>query len=176
MALRPPQHRADVLGHYIHPADDAWDVERINADTAAADAATRAEHPVARYWAGKTRFDLAAEGVRNWIRPGALPTIFVFRRLSLSEYTRVVDMGAVHAMWTECARVGLVEIVVDGEARKTTTTTLDDLYDIHPDLPHQVGLAVWQFNLPINEAEGKRSGSGGGVSSPAGPASVDGSK
>jgi hypothetical protein len=166
MALRPPQHRADALGRFIHPSDDAWDVERINSEHSDA-------HPVARYLTGKTRFDLQAEGVRDYLRTGARPTVFVFRRLTLAEYTRILDTGAVHAMWTECARVGLVEVEVDGESHKMT---VDDLYAIHPSLPHQVGLAIWQYNLPLNEAEGKPSGSGGGASSPAEPARDGGSK
>lgn len=166
--LRPPQHRADALGRYVHALDDAWDRERLDAEAARGDG-----HPFVRYVAGKTRFDLSAEGVRDYLRPGATPMVFVLRRLTLAEYVAVRDVSGMHAMWTACARLGLVGVEDGGEQRKVT---VDELFAIHPDLPWEVGMAVWLYNRPIDEVEGKPSGSAGTASSPTEPGKPDGSR
>lgn len=164
MALRPPQHRADALGQYIHPLDDAWDETRAFGGVFA----TSVDHPLRRYYAGRTRYDLNAEGVRGFLRPNASPTIFRLRRLTLAEYNQVADIQGEHARYTACARFALVD--VDGEKM-----TVEQLYELRPSLPFEVGAAAWLYNAPPNESEGKPSGSGGGDSSPAEPGKTGGS-
>lgn len=169
MALRPPQHRADAPGRYIHGSDDAWDAERLEREKLSD------QHPLARYLSGATRYDLDAEGVRAYLRDGAQPVVFVLRRLTHQEYIDCLDIDRTHARMVKAALLGVVRVEGALVCDKFGKQELEQLHEINRDIPIDLGLAVMRYGRPMDAAEGKRSGSGGGATSPAEPGS-DGSR
>jgi hypothetical protein len=167
--LRPPQYRADAPGRYIHASDDAWDHERIEREKLGDD------HPLVRYLSGQTRYDLDAEGVRDFLRKGAQPVVFVLRRLSHQEYIDCLDIDRHHARSAKAALLGVVRVEGGMTCAKFGREELEQLHEYSRDLPIDLGIAVLRYGRPPDAAEGKRSGSGGGATSPAEPQS-DGSK
>lgn len=168
MALKPPQHRADAPGRFIARQDAAWDMDGI---------APSADHPLMRYFAGDTRFDLQA--VRGFLRSDVQPTVFMLRRLTLAEYAAVQDIPGLHQRFARAAAIGVTGVENGAElgflADRWRPDDVERAFNIDDQLPFEIGMAVVNYSRPISEAEGKRSGSGGGASNPSGPGS-DGSK
>lgn len=163
MALRPPQHRADAPGRYIHGTDDAWDRERLERETLGDD------HPFMRYLSGATRYDLDAEGVRDYLRRNGQPVVFVLRRLTHQEYIDCLDIDRTHARLAKAALLGVVRVEGALTCPKFGREELEQLHDMNRNLPIDLGLAVLNYGRPPDAAEGKPSGSGGGATSPAEP-------
>jgi hypothetical protein len=174
MGLRPPQHRADAPGRYIHGTDDAWDNERLERDKA--DGKLTDQHPVVRYLSGRTRYDLEAEGVREYLRPGVKPVVFVLRRLSHQEYIDCLDIEGTHARLSKAAMLGVLRVEGAMACSKLGREELEQLHEANRNIPVDLGLAVMNYGRPPDAAEGKPSGSGGGATSPAEPAKDDGSR
>jgi hypothetical protein len=91
MAL-PPVHRVDHPPILIASVDLAWDNDKIDADHKAIQAGTAewptlADHPVARYATGVSRYDAAT--IKPWLRPGEEPARFALRRLNMAEHNEV---------------------------------------------------------------------------------------
>lgn len=170
MALRPPMHRADAPGRYIHVSDTAWDMDRILKE--AEKLKSLDEHPVMRYLAGLTRYDLDAEGVRGYLKPGEMPVVFVLRRLKLQEHTDVLDITAPNARMVRAAQLGVVRVEGAMLCDKFGREDLEQLHDMNPNLPLDLGIAVMNYGRPPSDVEGKRSGSGDSGSTPAEPPSA----
>lgn len=163
-------HRADAPGRYIHASDSAWDMDRVIKE---AEALGRLDdHPVMRYLAGLTRYDLDAEGVRSYLKPGETPAVFVLRRLKLQEHTDCLDIAAPNARMVRAAQLGVVRVEGAMLCDKFGREELEQLHEMNPNLPIDLGIAVMNYGRPPSDAEGKRSGSGGSASSPAGPQSA----
>ena len=92
MALRPniPLHTVDHEPTVILSGDDAW-LPRGNDELGALSPAERAEHPVARYLSGETRFDLAL--IAEYIDETKQPLSFVLRPLSYRQQLTIRGHG-----------------------------------------------------------------------------------
>jgi hypothetical protein len=114
--------------------DPAWNQAKIDADNAAIRAAIKAaeagpdpdpgeplapcpwaslaDHPVAQYHRGESRYDKST--VEAWLLPSVRPSMFVLRRLSWSEfgdYKRLrVDLKDRHAATKHAIRYGVLRI------------------------------------------------------------------
>lgn len=129
--LRLPTHRVDAPGVFVFGHDDAWDHEHIRRecdDLALAGAAESPDelpferHPVMRYLAGKTRFDLQAfdQGphgqvrAADYLRDDERPTYFVLRRVGYRERLAIgIERNPV-TQWTRWVQAGVARIV-EGE-------------------------------------------------------------
>lgn len=143
MALRlPPQHTLASTATWIAPIDEALDHERIGLEEMAIIAAggDKATHPMRRFFAGETRFDLDAKlllrlpapapeptpeapepkpkWVEKWIPPrdyiiGA-PVIFEIRRLGSKELARCNTLLNIDERmlegWLLAAKLGCTDI------------------------------------------------------------------
>jgi hypothetical protein len=181
MALkRPPQHRADATIIFVPRSDDAWDTPRIEAETAAMKA--RGEdpkrHPVARYHGGWTRYDLDAQGtvdgravtVREYLIESRRPTMFYLRRLDMQAWYEVEPQWESArlrgerpmACYLRCCALGLMKVengpTLEMPHARPNLADMEKLYDIHQDLPYDIGNAVYSASLPLSEEEGKPSG------------------
>jgi hypothetical protein len=138
--MLPSNHRVDHEPVFISPLDDCWDMERINREERQIAGLDKVEgedappcpwknineHPVTRYWSGKSRCDLAT--VRTYLLPDKRPTQFTLARLSLNAWTAVVHLeerGAVAMARNECVRYGLTGIV-DGPIKLSGSSPLSD--------------------------------------------------
>lgn len=77
-----PQYRIDAPSVYVPLEDTAWDLERVNKEAKEMDPEV---HPVHEYLAGKTRFDIQAGPVLDYLDMEKGPIMFHFRRLTIEE-------------------------------------------------------------------------------------------
>lgn len=157
--------------------DDAWDHERIEAG--GRELKDGEEHPVERYWAGLTRFDIDAPhtlgGVvvtaRQYLRDDATPTVARLRRVSGVEREKALSVWEdlprrEDAIWRLC-KLGVVEVTEGFDGARwpfrggvAGQSLLDEdvqmLYDAHRLLPTLLGVAVLAAAAPLSEDEGKR--------------------
>jgi hypothetical protein len=102
-----PQH--DITGDalFVTSSDTAWDVDRVNAEVTELRKGTKHEprgvlvpladdeddpahqHVFYRYIAGKTRYDLGAEGIGEYLDHDKRPEIFRIRRMAGRDRARV---------------------------------------------------------------------------------------
>jgi hypothetical protein len=88
---RPPQHRADVAGIYIPRSDSSFDQDRYDREVKRMkeEGLEINAHPIERYYAGKTRYDLDAQGelfgasvcARDYFDASKEPERWTLRRL-----------------------------------------------------------------------------------------------
>lgn len=90
-----PTHDLCARMRYIPESDTAWDMDRIqrelaelgpdgeNGDTG---------HPFFRYHSGTTRYDLDADGMRDYLRPDVVPEMWLFRRLEWAQREQIAHM------------------------------------------------------------------------------------
>lgn len=209
--LRPPTHKADVRGVYISGLDDAWDYERVEREVNAyverkiaelpeaqrtedARARLRDEvlgtpfvpplHPVQRYNAGLTRFQVEApdwdlEGkpvtAAEYLKIDARPARFVFRRLSWQQYESAFSADVGRIKLGELTRMSLVEIQdprgnfnwrIDAPGALSSEEVVAALWDSDRDLHVDLGRAARLFSAPLMDHEGKPSGSGDTAAAP----------
>lgn len=178
---RPPQHRVDAPILYVHPSDEAWQRERIEAEQTAMKARGEdpKQHPVARYQGGWTRYDLDAMSTvageartpRDYLDESKQPTMWKLRRLDVAQWYEV------HPLWDKAARasekafvaflraalVGIEKVengpTLELTAGRLTATDLQLLHDIGQgaeiDLVYDIGQAVYTASMPLSESEGK---------------------
>lgn len=182
MALtRPPQHRLDSNMVYVHPSDDAWNTQLINDELAKMDDPSK--HPMSRYFGGFTRYDLQAEAhvgdkltsPAEYLDLSKHPCVWHLKRLSYS------DWNEVFAMWQRslsrdepplkayelACRLGVKKVEngpelagPPGQLTERDMATLDAYrLEFGINLIRDIGLAVFQANLPLNDAEKKHSAS-----------------
>lgn len=203
---RPPTHKVDAPGVFISIHDDAWDMTRVDAEVAAAHADAvkrrglidldgeepnladlRARHPVGEYFAGTTRYQPDAPAwdlqgkpttASDYLKPGAQPTRFIFRRVAWREYEQVLASSTIPRIALgEMLRRVLVQID-DPSGALVWTREADKLV-----VPDDIMQALWSSSEdralfvdlaiaaklycgPLLPHEGKRSGCGDSVVSP----------
>ena len=178
MLFRPPQHDITAKAVFIVEADDAWDKARIENEREVRDPEGKEKetHPVDRYAAGETRYDLDAEmsyggemvTARSYITGRA--TRFVLRRLSRAHYREIrgdILGGRAARAYLNACRYGLDDVSVvgvhDGErfelerapGSPLTEKDLDALHDLDPNLIDEIGMAVWLFSRKLDPREKK---------------------
>lgn len=183
MLKRPPEHRADAPITYVHPADTAWDRERIKREQE--EMRQRGEdpttHPYARYQGGFTRYDLDAQctlgdttvTVRDYLDATKAPTLWHLRRLGFQEWyvvqplwERDVRKGERPiAAYLQACTLGIKSVEngpqLEGPPDRLTLGDLEKLYDLSrscpelADLIHEIGEAVYQASMPLSDDEKK---------------------
>lgn len=160
---------------YIHERDGSWDKERI--DNEAATLEDETQHPVARYLAGETRYDLDAElaigekvvTAREYLDGGE--TVFHLKRLAPTEWYTVQSMWEKEVIsdqrpipretYLRCCRLGLAKIdngpTLDGigKGRTLRDKDIEVLYSLDPELPILLGQAIYLASAPLRDAEKK---------------------
>lgn len=167
---KPPKHRVDAPIVYIHPADEAWDTDAVNASFE--------EHgkdcPHFRYHSGETRFD--ASEVQGLLK--GQPVEYHLTRLSALQLNEVQSlMERDHAQsgymyrtaYLQAARYGLAEIKqggqelialhMPGNLSAVDIEMLAGATDIGIDLIRLIGQASYQASQPLRDDEKKPSGS-----------------
>jgi hypothetical protein len=163
MGNRPPTHEMDHVITYVRPNDPAWDHAkrardlRIIAGEEKNEAGEKIEspwanddeHPMARYFAGHTRFDL--ETVREYLLDNVKPMEFKLRRIEdLDDWGEICDhlkRGREYKARTMAIALSLVKVVgLDLELRKPKDRPTAPLRNqILQELRHAIGER--QFNL-----------------------------
>ncbi|MHA1574378.1 MAG: hypothetical protein ACTSX8_10335 [Alphaproteobacteria bacterium] len=166
----PCQHRVDAKSVYICSEDSAWDAPRILDEQRTMEEPQ--EHPVRRWLAGGSRFDLECLPT-EYLRPEDEPTRFHIRRLSTATWGVLRDMAGSMTQKTNAAWRAFQEGVVnvDGLAADIVwpgadlrkTLTAEDMREIERVLPRpfilEVGAAVLVANADLTEDEKKTSDS-----------------
>lgn len=127
------------------------------------------EHPVARYYSGKTRLQLDAP---DWDHEGqpvtarqyltGTPTEFHVRRLPWSQYRDTSAITPAHKRWEEFVRRGLKAIKAPDfswSIERNTDRVPDEIMQVLHDADHTLitwlGVAVGLYNQPLTDSEGK---------------------
>ena len=91
MAIQRATHRLTHSPTFIFASDDAWDSDKIEADRKRITSPegdpqwlTWDAHPVARYRAGRSRYDV--ETVRPWLLADKAPTLVRLRRMTFEQW------------------------------------------------------------------------------------------
>lgn len=126
--------------------------------------AARGLHPVVRYAAGRTRYQLDAPDwdhdhkpctVREYLR--SAPTEFAIRRPSYTEYQAAVDIVDTRARLLAFLRAGLVAVRSEGwnweRAGAVPEDVIEALHACDPSLPYEVGQAVTLLCRRLDLAE-----------------------
>lgn len=171
-----PRHRIDTPIIAVHPADDAWDSERVEKSFK--------EHgedcPFYRYHAGQTRYDLGARGEHgsaNDLLSGN-PVEFHLRRLSTLQLNEVTGLAErelnqsfpiPRAAYLQAARYGLMAVKQGatevlrlerpGDLTEADIESLGLMTDLGIGLVLFVGQATYAASQPLTDAEKKPSGS-----------------
>ncbi len=169
----PPQYAVDARGSYVPAEATAWDNDRIESETAEMTerGEDTADHPVHRYYAGKTRFDLDALDtiggmqcrVREYLNQDE-PEIWCFRRLRADEWP-VVQQYVASELHYKAAQTafrwcftGVAGCPVALEA-PLDSKGLQAVYDLDPEIVRNVGAAALSYSNPLRYEEKKASGS-----------------
>jgi hypothetical protein len=167
MALRlVPTHSLDAPIVVVMRDDDAWDVDRIDAEKS--ELRNPQEHPIERYFLGQTRYDIRP--VSHYLKDGVQPTRFNMRRLTLNEWQHVENVRAsndhiayslalAYALESVDMPVGDDPIRLEGPKSKDRRLSQDDLElldarGFRPYLPH-LAMAAWRASLDLTELEKK---------------------
>lgn len=127
-------------------------------------------HPIHRYYAGKTRFQLDApdwdhEGkpvtARDYLK--GIPTEFHIRRIPWGKFRDISAISQAHKRWEEMVRTGLKAIKSEGfewRLEKDTDRVPDEIMQVLHDADHALitwlGIGIASYNRPLDDAEGKR--------------------
>lgn len=137
MAL-PPIHSLDRPIEYICDSDSAWDDERIEKEFSVIRNDPKEninKHPVRVYFSGTTRYDLDADGVREYVDFDKKPVVFRLRRLSDNAWTEIRNMhgagkiASAQALAFEYGVVSIdnVDFTLEAPQTKHKTLTAQDL-------------------------------------------------
>lgn len=127
-------------------------------------------HPIHRYYAGKTRFQLDAADWDHEGRPVTArdyltghPTEFHVRRIPWAKFRDISAINQVHKRWEEMVRVGLKAIVsmdYNWRIERDTDRVPDEIMQVLHDADHALitwlGIGIASYNRPLDDAEGKR--------------------
>ncbi len=171
---RPPQHRADVPGVFIARTDTAFDCDRYDRELArlAEQGQDAAAHPINRYYAGKTRYDLDAvdqlfgEAVTagSYFAATKNPERWLLRRLDWDQWHRVMgllDQGAFSQGQLLAARYGVAEVqnsdikLAGAGAGMLTHDDMQRIFEADHALPSALGFAAWRYSRPLTDPEKK---------------------
>lgn len=138
----PPAHRVDHQPVYVLSFDGAWDNERLNYEydviTGELDPDLEVpwskveDHPWRKWRRGETRADIAQ--IQHYLDEAAAPVRFVFRRLSLREWTEVENIqnrsipeGRNYALRHSLEKVDGVELTLDRNGRESGPLSVKDM-------------------------------------------------
>ncbi len=171
---KPPRHRIDAPITFVHPADEAWDQDKVTK--------SQEEHgedcPFLRYCKGETRFDLSATmehgRVDEFFLAEASPIEFRLMRLGVLEYNDVQSTKErellqgkpiARAAFLMACRFGLKSVEQDGrkivdldspeDLSVADLQKLADLTSVGSDLPILIGQAVYLASQPLRDDEKK---------------------
>jgi hypothetical protein len=171
-ALRAKQ---DAVSYAVREAQSPEDDERLRASvelTEDEQTAALAATPFARYYAGRTRYQLDAQDwdaagepvtVRQYLT--GIPTEFVLRRLHFIDFREASTITIAHKALLEMTTLGLVEIrspagglqwKADKDTKRVPEAVLQSIHDAGHGLISEIGTAVLRYNRPLDDAEGKR--------------------
>ncbi len=93
MALAP-QYRVDDPIQYISRQDSAFDMDRFDSEIEKmrVDGEDSQNHAVMRYYTGKTRYSLKADGIKEFFDEAKGPVIFEIKRLTRKQYSEIKNM------------------------------------------------------------------------------------
>lgn len=170
----PPQHRADVPGIYIPRSDSSFDRDRYDRELKQLEEAKepKSSHPVERYYAGLTRYDLQAVDmflgqavkVADYFKAGEEPEKWTLRRLTWDQWHRVmalVEAGNLSEAQLLACRLGIADvqgspIKLEGPpAGLLTHADMQRIHDADAQLPLLLGFAVWMYSKPLTDQEKK---------------------
>lgn len=93
MALAP-QYRVEDPIEYISRHDSAFDLDRF--DNELEDMREKGEdsnnHPVLRYFTGKTRFSLKVDNIKEYFDEAKEPVVFEIKRLNRRQHSEIKNM------------------------------------------------------------------------------------
>ena len=173
MRKRPPQHRADAPGVFIPRTDESFDRDRYDAEIRKMREAKLpiADHPIERYYSGRTRYDLDASDLlfgqevtaRGYFSREA-PEMFVLRRLGRAEFHRVMHLAeagqVVEGQLLAC-RYGVAAVenstvrLQGAESGLLTHEDMQSLFEAEQTLCSALGFAVFRFGQQLTPAEKK---------------------
>ncbi len=168
----PPRHRIDAPIIFVHPADDAWDTDKVKG--------SEDEHgddcPFLSYHRGDTRFDLAASGEHgsaNALLSGT-PVEYHLRRLSalqLNEVQGLLERDLMQGSpmgrmgYLQAARYGLssikqggaelLKLQSPGNLSTPDVEALAQATELGIELLRHIGQAVYQASQPLRDDEKK---------------------
>lgn len=87
-----PSHDLLAKARFIPADDGAWDMARIDAECAKLEKKAVSDHPFWRYIFGTTRFDLDADGVRDYLDASKAPETWVLRRLKWEDREQIAHL------------------------------------------------------------------------------------
>ena len=170
---RPPQHRADIEGTFILKTDSSFDRDRDDKELAKmeAEGVDIASHPIERYYAGATRYDLQATDLLfgepvcagDYFKMDD-PERFILRRLDWDQWHRVmglIEQGAFTQAQLLATRFGVSEVQnsplkLSGAAQGMLThEDMQRLFEADSALPSALGFAVWRYSRPLTDSEKK---------------------
>ncbi len=166
--IKPPTHRVDAPIVFVHPADEAWDADKVEKS----EEEQGDNCPFAVYSSGQTRFDLSANGVQALL--SGSPVEWHLRRLGalelneingLMERETVQGFPIARAAYLQAARYGLASVKQDGQdvvelARPGNLSAKDvdalaELTSLGVELLLHVGRAVYLASQPLRDDEKK---------------------
>jgi hypothetical protein len=147
------RHNIDAPMVFVYRFDEAWDMDRINAELAACGTEgspwqSTEDHPWERYTSGRARCDIGT--VREYLRADKPATEFVLRRVKLPDWHSIhslADSGKLHEAAALAIAYGLDTVKGDGAevlaklGRKKQEHPIDDEHVNN--LRHMVGKHVW---------------------------------
>lgn len=176
--MRPPHHR--IKPHLTIIDLDDFDTERVNTEIDGLEPHHASEHPVIQYRQGETHFDLDAPGcvygdegpeqrtAREYLNDD--PRVFTARRLSLAELAVCLDWGdhvsATRAFAQAVKQIGGFPYEVKAKKALSEAQLARVTDEIGADAVFRVGKMVIAASRAPTRAEGKRSGSSPGRTSP----------
>lgn len=170
----PPQHRADIPGVWIARNDSSLDHDRLDRELAEMErqGLDPQAHPINRYYAGATRYDLQAADqlfgqavtAGAYFDPAKNPERFVLRRLDWDQWYRVyglIEAGQTAQAQLLAARYGVAEVqnspikLTGAAAGLLTHDDMQRLFEADSVLPSVLGFACWKYSRPLTDAEKK---------------------
>lgn len=171
---RPPQHRADIEGIFIPRSDESFDKDRHERELAKLkdEGLDIHQHPIERYYAGKTRYDLDAPDTlfgqtvcaRDYFDSSKNPEKWTLRRLDWAQWHKVASLIAADDFdqgQLLAARYGVKSIenspitLKGAEAGCLTHEDMQKIHDAEIGLLAGLGFAVWKYSEPLRESEKK---------------------
>lgn len=132
----------------------------------------KAHHPIERYYAGETRYDLQAADLLfgepvtagSYFDSSKDPERFTLRRLDWAQWHSVmglIEQGAFGQAQLLAARYGIAGVenstikLTGAGAGMLTHEDMQRLFDADPALPSALGFAVWKYSRPLTDQEKK---------------------
>lgn len=132
----------------------------------------KAQHPIERYYAGETRYDLQAAEILfgdavtagSYFDSSKEPERFTIRRLDWAQWHAVmglIEQAQFGQAQLLAARYGIASVenspikLSGAQAGMLTHEDMQRLFDADPALPSALGFAVWKYSRPLTDQEKK---------------------